>query len=253
MDLKGVSALVTGGASGLGEATVRGLAAEGARVAILDRDHDGAIRVADEVGGLAVQADVTSGIAVTQALDAATRAHGVPRLVVNCAGIGTAGRVLGRDGPLLMEEFQRTIAVNLGGSFNVLRLAAERMSAAEPMADGERGLIVNTASVAAFDGQIGQAAYAASKGGIVAMSLPIARELARVGIRVNVIAPGVFRTPLLETLPEAAQVSLVAGIPFPARLGEPSEFADAVCFMARNRYVNGECLRLDGAVRLGMR
>jgi NAD(P)-dependent dehydrogenase (short-subunit alcohol dehydrogenase family) len=250
MDLEGLSALVTGGASGLGEATARMLAAQGARVAIVDRDLDKAQTVAAAIGGIAAQADVTSEEGVTAALDAAEAAHGVPRLVVNCAGIGTAGRVLGREEPLALEVFERTIGVNLVGTFNVLRLSAARMAEAEPMADGERGLVVNTASVAAFDGQIGQAAYAASKGGIVAMSLPVARELARVGVRVNVIAPGIFLTPLLYGLPEEAQKALAADIPFPARLGDPAEFADAVCFMARNRYVNGECLRLDGSVRL---
>ena len=247
MEFAGTSALVTGGASGLGEATARALAAAGARVCVLDRDLDRAQSVAAEIGAIAARADVTSEGDVTAALDAATAAHGAPRIVVNCAGIGTAGRVLGRDGPLPLEVFQRTIAVNLTGTFNVLRLAAARM------AEAERGVVINTASVAAWDGQIGQAAYAASKGGIVAMSLPVARELARVGVRVNVIAPGIFLTPLLYTLPEEAQKALAADIPFPARLGDPAEFADAVLFMARNRYVNAEVLRLDGAARLKAR
>ncbi|MEZ5752498.1 MAG: SDR family NAD(P)-dependent oxidoreductase [Paracoccaceae bacterium] len=250
MDIQGISALVTGGGSGLGEATARHLAAEGARVAVLDRDAARASLVASEIGGTAVPADVTSEPEVIAALDAAGAAHGPVRIVVNCAGIGTAGRVLGREGPLPLEVFQRTISVNLIGTFNVLRLAAARMAEAEPMADGERGVVINTASVAAFDGQIGQAAYSASKGGIVAMSLPIAREFARAGIRVNVIAPGIFLTPLLNGLPEEAQKALAADIPFPARLGDPMEFAQTVAFMVRNRYVNGEVLRLDGAVRL---
>lgn len=250
MDIQGISALVTGGGSGLGEATARHLAAEGARVAVLDRDAARASLVASEIGGLAVTADVTSEPEVIAALDAAGAAHGPVRIVVNCAGIGTAGRVLGREGPLPLEVFQRAISVNLIGTFNVLRLAAARMAEAEPMADGERGVVINTASVAAFDGQIGQAAYSASKGGIVAMSLPIAREFARAGIRVNVIAPGIFLTPLLNGLPEEAQKALAADIPFPARLGDPMEFAQTVAFMVRNRYVNGEVLRLDGAVRL---
>jgi len=183
-------------------------------------------------------------------LDQATEAHGAPRIVVNCAGIGTAGRVLGRDGPLSLEVFQRTITVNLVGTFNVLRLSAARMADLEPREDGERGVVINTASVAAYDGQIGQAAYSASKGGIVGMTLPIARELARVGVRVNVIAPGIFLTPLLYGLPEEAQQALAADIPFPHRLGDPAEFADTVLFMARNRYINGETVRLDGSVRL---
>lgn len=253
MDISGLSALVTGGASGLGEATARALAAQGARVTVLDRDAARAQAVAAEIGGIAALADVTSEPEVSAALDAATAAHGAPRIVVNCAGIGTAGRVLGREGPMPLEVFTRTIAVNLTGTFNVLRLAAARMAELDPLADGERGVVINTASVAAWDGQIGQAAYSASKGGIVAMSLPIARELARVGVRVNVIAPGIFLTPLLYTLPEEAQKALAADIPFPARLGDPAEFADAVLFMARNSYVNAEVLRLDGGVRLKAR
>ncbi len=250
MDINNTSALVTGGGSGLGEATARMLAARGAKVAILDRDADKAKTVADDLSGMSVVADVTSEEDVNAALDAATHAHGCPRIVVNCAGIGTIGRVLGRDGVLPMEDFQRTINVNLGGTFNVMRLSAARMADAEPLEDGERGIVINTASVAAFDGQIGQAAYSASKGGIVAMSLPVAREFARIGVRVNVIAPGIFLTPLLYTLPEDAQKALAADIPFPARLGDPAEFADTVCFMATNKYLNGECIRLDGAVRL---
>lgn len=253
MEIKGCSALVTGGASGLGEATARMLAAQGAKVTVLDRDLARAQRVAAEIGGLAAAADVTSVGEVNAALDAATAAQGAPRLVVNCAGIGTAGRLLGRDGPLPLAAFERTVAINLVGTFNVMRLAAARMAGLEPLADGERGLVVNTASVAAFDGQIGQVAYAASKGGIVAMSLPVARELARVGVRVNVIAPGIFLTPLLFTLPEEAQKALAADIPFPARLGDPAEFADTVLFMARNRYLNGEVIRLDGALRMRAR
>ncbi|WP_127104148.1 SDR family NAD(P)-dependent oxidoreductase [Pararhodobacter zhoushanensis] len=250
MQIDGCSVLVTGAGSGLGEATARMLAARGAKVAILDRDLAKAQAVAGEIGGIAVGGDVTSEEDVNAALDAATSTHGIPRIVVNCAGIGTAGRVLGRDGPLALEMFQRTINVNLVGTFNVMRLSAARMAQAEPLEDGERGVVINTASVAAFDGQIGQAAYAASKGGIVAMSLPVARELARVGVRVNVVAPGIFLTPLLYTLPEEAQKALAADIPFPQRLGDPAEFADTVCFMATNRYINGECVRLDGSARL---
>ena len=250
MQIDGCSVLVTGAGSGLGEATARMLATRGARVAILDRDLAKAQAVAGEIGGIAVGGDVTSEDDVNAALDAATSAHGIPRIVVNCAGIGTAGRVLGRDGPLALEMFQRTINVNLVGTFNVMRLAVARMAQAEPLTDGERGVVINTASVAAFDGQIGQAAYAASKGGIVSMSLPVARELARVGVRVNVVAPGIFLTPLLYTLPEEAQKALAADIPFPQRLGDPAEFADTVCFMATNRYINGECVRLDGSARL---
>lgn len=250
MDINGTSALVTGGASGLGEATARLLSERGARVTILDRDPQKARALAGDLGGLAVPADVTSETEVAAALDAATEAHGAPRIVVSCAGIGTAGRVLGRDGPMALSEFRRTIDVNLVGTFNVMRLAAARIAELDPLRDGERGVIINTASVAAQDGQIGQVAYAASKGGIVSMSLPAAREFARIGVRVNVVAPGIFLTPLLYTLPEEAQKALAADIPFPARLGDPSEFADTVCFMVKNRYINGECVRLDGSVRL---
>ncbi len=250
MDIAGVSALVTGGGSGLGEATARLLAARGGRVAILDRDGDRGRTVAADIGGIATAGDVTVEGDVTAALDAATAAHGAPRIVVNCAGIGTAGRVLGRDGPLPLDAFARTIQVNLIGTFNVLRLAVARMATLDPMEDGERGVVINTASVAAYDGQIGQAAYSASKGGIVGMTLPIARELARVGVRVNVIAPGIFLTPLLLTLPEEAQKALAADIPFPHRLGDPKEFAETVCFMATTRYLNGEVIRLDGSVRM---
>ena len=250
MNLDGTSALVTGGASGLGEAAARALAEAGARVAVLDRSADRAHEVAAAIGGIASEADVTSEEGVGRALDAATEAHGAPRVVVNCAGIATGARLLGRDGPMPLDEFRRTIEVNLIGTFNVMRLAAARMESLEPLEDGERGAIVNTASVAAHEGQIGQAAYSASKGGIVAMSLPVARELARVGIRVNAIAPGIFLTPLLQTLPEEVQTSLAAGIPYPRRLGDPAEFAQAVLFCVRTRYLNAECIRLDGATRL---
>ena len=250
MNLDGTSALVTGGASGLGEAAARALAEAGARVAVLDRSADRAHEVAAAIGGIASEADVTSEEGVGRALDAATEAHGAPRVVVNCAGIATGARLLGRDGPMPLDEFRRTIEVNLIGTFNVMRLAAARMESLEPLEDGERGAIVNTASVAAHEGQIGQATYSASKGGIVAMSLPVARELARVGIRVNAIAPGIFLTPLLQTLPEEVQTSLAAGIPYPRRLGDPAEFAQAVLFCVRTRYLNAECIRLDGATRL---
>jgi NAD(P)-dependent dehydrogenase (short-subunit alcohol dehydrogenase family) len=250
MELQGISALVTGGASGLGAATAEVLAGLGARVAILDVNGSAAEKAASAYGGLALAADVTSEESVAAAFAAAGAAHGVPRIVINCAGIGTAGRIVGRDGPMALSAFERVIKINLIGTFNVLRLAAAAMSALDPLEDGERGVIVNTASVAAFEGQIGQAAYAASKGGIVAMTLPAAREFARFGVRVNVVAPGIFLTPLLDTLPEEAQKVLAADIPFPARLGKPSEFADAVLFAVRNRYLNGEVIRLDGAIRM---
>lgn len=250
MDIKNTSALVTGGGSGLGEATARDLASRGAKVAIIDRDIEMAVKVALDIGGIAIKADVTSEKEMTDALDKITDAHGTPRISVHCAGIGGAGRILGREGVMPLEEFQRTINVNLVGTFNVLRLTAERMSKIELLDDDERGVIINTASVAAYDGQIGQAAYAASKGGIVAMSLPAAREFSRFGIRVNVVAPGIFLTPLLHELPEEAQKALADDIPFPKRLGDPKEFADAVCFCIENKYINAETIRLDGALRM---
>jgi NAD(P)-dependent dehydrogenase (short-subunit alcohol dehydrogenase family) len=255
MNLRDTSALVTGGGSGLGEATARALAAGGARVAVLDRDAERAKAVADDLGGsgLAIVADISSEDAMMAALDSVADAHGPARIVVSCAGIGTAGRILGRNGPMPLAEFEHVIRINLIGTFNVMRLTAARMQALEPLDDGERGVIVNTASIAAFEGQIGQAAYAASKGGIVSMLMPAARELARFGIRVNAIAPGIFLTPLLHTLPPESQKALAEDIPFPARLGDPAEFADAVLFCVRNRYLNGETIRLDGGARLKAR
>lgn len=250
MEIKNTSALVTGGGSGLGEATARDLASRGAKVSIVDRDIEKAVKVALDIGGIALKADVTSEEEMIDVLDKITDAHGTPRISVHCAGIGGARRILGRDGVMPLEEFQRTINVNLVGTFNVLRLTAERMAKVELIDDDERGVIINTASVAAYDGQIGQAAYASSKGGIVAMSLPAAREFARFGIRVNVVAPGIFLTPLLQELPEKAQKALAADIPFPQRLGDPKEFADAVCFCIENKYINAETIRLDGGARL---
>ncbi|CAN5252328.1 SDR family oxidoreductase [soil metagenome] len=252
MKLKDTSALVTGGGSGLGEATARALASGGARVAVLDRDSDRAAAVARDLGGLglAVTADISSEDDVAAALDRIADIQGPARIVVSCAGIGTAGRILGRNGPMPLADFSQVLGINLTGTFNVMRLAAARMQALEPLDDGERGVIVNTASIAAFEGQISQAAYAASKGGIVSMTLPAARELARFGIRVHAIAPGIFLTPLLYTLPAEAQKALAEDIPFPPRLGDPAEFADAVLFCVRNRYLNGETIRLDGGARL---
>lgn len=250
MEIASRSALVTGAGSGLGAAVARALAARGAKVAVIDRDGDKARATAGEIRGLALTADVRREAEIVAALDAIDEAHGTASIVVNCAGIGTAGRIVGREGPLPLDAFARVIDVNLIGTFNVMRLAAARMSTLAPDADGARGAIVNTASVAAYDGQIGQAAYAASKGGIVAMTLPAAREFARFGIRVNTIAPGVFLTPLLGELPEESRRSLAADIPFPARLGDPDEFADAALFCVANGYINGETIRLDGALRM---
>jgi len=242
MQISGKTALVTGGGSGLGAATARCLAAEGALVIVVDRDADAATAVAQEVGGIAAIADVTDETAIANALNTASA---TPQIIVNCAGIGTAARVVGREGPMSLDAFRTVINVNLVGTFNVCRLAAARMAEA-----GLAGTIVNTASVAAFEGQIGQAAYAASKGGIVSLGLPMAREFARFGIRVNTIAPGIFVTPLLGTLPQEAQTALAAGIPYPSRLGEPDEFARTVQFCVEMDYLNGEVIRLDGATRL---
>jgi NAD(P)-dependent dehydrogenase (short-subunit alcohol dehydrogenase family) len=247
--------LVTGGASGLGGATVRGLVGAGASVVILDLNSSSGEALAAELGPRArfAKADVTSEADVQAALALARDAFGGVQGVVNAAGIGTAEKVLGKNGPHALELFERTLRINLVGSFNVIRLAAAAMAAQEPTDTGERGVIVNTASAAAFDGQIGQAAYAASKGGIVAMTLPIARELARNGIRVVTIAPGLFDTPLLAGLPEAARLSLGQQVPFPSRLGRPDEYAALVRHILENEMLNGEVIRLDGALRMAPR
>ncbi|NIY97062.1 SDR family NAD(P)-dependent oxidoreductase [Salipiger sp. HF18] len=251
MEISGQIALVTGAGSGLGEATARRLAAAGARVAVVDRGAEAAERVADEIGGLAIAVDVSDNGAVEAAFAEVASKFGTPRIVVNCAGIGTAGRILPRDGVLPIETFERTLRVNLLGSYIVLSHAARLMSAAEPLdADGARGLIVNTASVAYQDGQIGQAAYAASKGGIASLTLPAARELARFGIRVMTIAPGLFETAMSAGLPPEARTALEAGLPFPSRMGKPDEFALLVQQIVENPLLNGEVIRLDSAVRL---
>jgi NAD(P)-dependent dehydrogenase (short-subunit alcohol dehydrogenase family) len=254
MNMQGQSAIVTGGGSGLGEAVARALAAQGAKVAVLDVNEAGAQRVAADIGGLACRCDITDSDSVTAALDAATAAHGVPRIVMNIAGIGSAKRIVGKDGQAApLADFERVIRVNLIGTYNVARLAAARIAALEPMADGERGVMVNTASVAAFDGQVGQEAYSASKGGIVGMTLPLARDLAQWGVRVVTIAPGLFATSLMKELPEAVQQSLAASIPFPKRLGQPEEFASLALEVVRNVHLNGEVIRLDGALRMAPR
>ena len=251
MDVTGTSALVTGGGSGLGAATARRLAAAGARVALLDVNLEAARAVAAEIGGMAIQTDVTSADSVAAAIDAAAAAHGPARIAVNCAGIAPPAKVLGKNGPHELDLFAKVIQVNLVGSFNVLRLAAAAMAGLEPVtADGERGVIINTASVAAFDGQIGQAAYSASKGGVHAMTLPIARELARSGIRVVTIAPGIFLTPMMLGLPQEAQDSLGKQVPFPSRLGQPEEYAALAQHIVENSMLNGETIRLDGALRM---
>lgn len=250
MRIEGAAALVTGGASGLGEAVARMLAARGATVHVFDRNGEAAEKVAAEIGGMAHAGDVTSEDDASLAIEAATATGAGLRILVNCAGIGTAGRILGRDGVMPLGDFEKVIRVNLIGTFNMMRLAATAMTRLPETEDKARGVIVNTASVAAFEGQVGQAAYAASKGGIVSLALPAAREFSRVGIRVNTVAPGIFLTPLLYTLPEEAQQSLAAQIPYPSRLGDPAEFADAVRFLVENQYVNGEVIRLDGAIRM---
>ncbi len=244
-------AIITGGASGLGEATARALAERGAKVAILDLAARGE-EVAAEIGGIFCETDVTRDDSVDRAIARAVEAHGAPRIVVNCAGVGTPQKTIGRDGPIDMRHFEQVVGINLIGTMRVMSRAAWAMAQAEPLdADGARGVVVNTASVAAFDGQIGQAAYASSKGGVAALTLPAARDLARNGIRVVTIAPGIFGTPMLRGLPEEAQASLATQVPFPQRLGDPDEYARLVCFIAETGYMNGEVIRLDGAIRMG--
>ena len=253
MQLKNQAAIVTGGASGLGAATARKLAAQGAKVAVCDLNTKLAEELAKEIGGIAVTCDVTDAASGEAAVVAAAKAHGPARVLVNCAGIGLAKRVVGREGPHGLSDFDRVIRVNLIGTFNMLRLATTDMSKLEPLSTGERGVVINTASVAAYDGQIGQAAYSASKGGIVGMTLPIARELAQFGVRVLTIAPGLFLTPLLANLPQEAQDSLAAAIPFPRRLGHADEFASLALHMIDNPYLNGEVVRLDASLRMAPR
>ena len=251
MELQHNVFFVTGGASGLGEATARMLVESGARVLIADVNEASGARLATELGGNArfARVDVTDESSVSGGLKMAAE-WGTLRGVVNAAGIVLAEKVLGRNGPHALDAFTRIIQVNLGGTFNVIRLASAVMSAAEPTASGERGVVVNTASVSAFDGQIGQAAYSASKGGIVGMTLPIAREFARLGIRVMTIAPGIFDTPLMASLPQAARESLATQVPFPSRLGKPPEYAALVKHIIENEMLNGEVIRLDGAIRM---
>ncbi len=253
MQLDGQAAIVTGGGSGLGEATARALARAGARVAVVDIVREAAETVAGTIGGVAAAFDVADAAAAEREVERIVTAIGAPRLLVNCAGIAPAARIVGRDGPLALDAFERVIRVNLVGTFNLLRLAAARMAALEPNQDGERGVIVNTASVAAYEGQIGQAAYAASKGGIAALTLPAARELAASGIRVVAIAPGLFGTPLLLNMPQTVQDSLAATVPFPRRFGRPEEFAALVLHIVANPMLNGEVIRLDGALRMAPR
>lgn len=252
MQLNEVRALISGGASGLGFAAAQRLVDGGARVALLDINDEQGADSARELGRNATyfHADVTSEAGIVDTVAAAMQEMGGVNAVINCAGVLGAGRVLGKNGPMPSSQFEQTLRINLLGSFNLAKAAANLMQHNAPGSDGERGVIIHTASVAAFEGQIGQTAYAASKAGLVGMTLPMARELARFGIRVMTVAPGIFLTPMAAGMPEEVQASLSAQIPFPSRLGKPSEFADAIAFILSNRYMNGECLRIDGAVRL---
>lgn len=254
MLIQGQSALVTGGGSGLGEATARELARLGAKVAVLDVNLEAAQKVAADIGGVACRCDITDTASLQAALDQAAAAHGPARILMNIAGIGTAKRVVQKDGSAApLEDFTKVIHVNLIGTYNAARLFAAACAKLGPMEDGERGVMLFTASVAAFDGQVGQQAYSASKGGLVGMTLPMARDLAQHGIRVNTIAPGLFSTPLMKQLPEPVQQSLAASIPFPSRLGKPEEFAALAAHTVTNTHLNGEVIRLDGALRMAPR
>ena len=254
MDVAGHAALVSGGASGLGQAAAVALAAAGAKVAILDLDAAAADAAAAAFGGIGLHCDISDAPATEAAVAAARERHGPARIVVNCAGVATPGRIVERDGaPMPLDDFRRVVEINLIGTFNLLRLAAADMVGLAPLDEGERGVIVATASVAAYEGQVGQAAYSASKGGVVGLTLPAARELARHGIRVVAIAPGLFATPMLRGLPQSVQEGLAATIPFPPRLGRPEEYAELVLSLCRNRMINGETIRLDGALRMAPR
>jgi NAD(P)-dependent dehydrogenase (short-subunit alcohol dehydrogenase family) len=253
MDINGQAAIVTGGASGLGAATARTLAAAGAKVAVIDVNDKAAAEVASDIKGLAITCDVADATSADAAVKKAAAGHGPARILVNCAGVGPAKRIVGRDGPQPLEDFEHVIRINLIGTFNMMRLVAAAMQGLPALADGERGVIISTASVAAFEGQIGQAAYSSSKGGVAALTLPAAREFAQFGIRVLAIAPGIFGTPMLRALPQEAQDSLGASVPFPKRLGEPREFAALAVHCIHNSYLNGEVIRLDGALRMAPR
>ena len=259
MDISGIAAVVTGGASGLGEATARELARRGAKVAVFDRDSGKGVQVAADIGGIFCEVDVTSDEKVAAGFAKARAAHGQERVLVNCAGVANAAKTVGRDKETKearmypIQQFELAIQINLIGSFRCIAHSAFGMVGLEPLVDGERGCIVNTASVAAQDGQIGQAAYSASKGGVMAMALPIARDLMNDGIRVNTILPGVFKTPMVAMMPEHVQDALGAQVPFPKRLGRAEEYARLACFMVENPYMNAEAVRLDGAIRMAPR
>ncbi|QXQ06971.1 SDR family NAD(P)-dependent oxidoreductase [Sphingosinicellaceae bacterium] len=259
MKLSGCSAVVTGGASGLGEATARALAAEGVKVAIFDRDATKGPGVAESIGGIFCEVDVTSDESVEAGFTKARAAHGQERILINCAGVGNAAKTAGRDkttGAIKhfpLDAFNKVIQINLVGTFRCIAKSAAGMLTLEPMEDGERGAIVNTASVAGEDGQMGQAAYSASKGGVIGMTLPIARDLMSEGIRVNTILPGIFSTPLMNAAPDNVKLALAASVPFPKRLGHPHEYASLALEMCRNSYFNGEDVRIDGAIRMAPR
>lgn len=253
MKLEAVAAVVTGGASGLGEATARNLAAAGAKVTIFDINEEAGEAVAKEIGGRFVKVDVTDPESVSAGLDAGAAAHGEARVLVNCAGIAIGEKTVNKGVAHKLESFTRVIQINLIGTFNCIRLAAERMVNLDPLADGERGVIINTASVAAFEGQIGQVAYSASKGGVVGMTLPIARDLSNDGVRVCTIAPGLFLTPMMKGLPQNVQDSLAGTVPFPRRLGNPEEYGALARHICENAMLNGEVIRLDGALRMAPR
>ncbi len=259
MDISGAAAVVTGAASGLGEATARELARRGAQVAIFDRDQEQGSKVAEEIGGIFCEVDVTSDEKVTMAFAKAREAHGQERILVNCAGVATAAKTVARDKETKaaklypMKQFELTLQINLIGSFRCIVNSALGMVDLDPMADGEKGVIINTASVAAEDGQIGQAAYSASKGGVLAMGLPIARDLMNEGVRVNTILPGVFKTPMVAMMPPNVQDALGAQVPFPKRLGQPEEYARLACFLIENIYMNAAAVRLDGGIRMAPR
>lgn len=253
MDVKGHAAIVTGGASGLGEATARTLAAAGAKVAIFDMNQETGEKVASDIGGIFCECNVSDAASGEAAVAKAAAAHGAARIAVNCAGVGTPARIVGRNGILPLEEYARVVNINLVGTFNIMRLAAGGMMELDALPSTERGVIINTASVAAFDGQIGQAAYASSKGGVAALTLPAAREFSSKGIRVMTIAPGLFLTPMMKGLPQEAQDSLAVSVPFPQRLGEPEEFAKLAMHIIDNEMLNGETIRLDGAIRMAPR
>ncbi|TIN35871.1 MAG: 3-hydroxyacyl-CoA dehydrogenase [Mesorhizobium sp.] len=250
MNPNGQIAIVTGGGSGLGEATARALAAKGAGVAILDLGIERAAKIAADIGGIAIQCDVSSADGGAASVAEVVKKFGEPRILVNCAGIAIGMKTIGKDGPHPLDQYRKVIEVNLIGTFNMIRLVADQAAKLEPLDGGERGVIVNTASVAAYDGQIGQAAYSASKGGVVGMTLPVARDLARSGIRVCTIAPGIFKTPMMAGMPQEVQDTLGAAVPFPSRLGEPSEYAALVLHTIENQMLNGETIRLDGAIRM---